>query len=149
MQESFESGRGANSTPCRKQPLLVTFIVWRAGQSWIRTGELSWSMTFLQRPNICSKLVCPGSFIRRLSTNIPTADLIDGRSLIALEYDGRPLEQNHGGPARLLVPHLYFWKSANWVKGIQFAQRDEAGFWEMRGYHMYGDPWKEQRFSDD
>ena len=83
------------------------------------------------------------------STNVPVADLIDGKSLIALRYDGRPLEPNHGGPARLLVPHLYFWKSAKWVSGLQFTQRDEAGFWELRGYHMYGDPWREQRFAGD
>ena len=83
------------------------------------------------------------------STNVPVADLIDGKSLIALRYDGQPLEPNHGGPARLLVPHLYFWKSAKWVNGLQFTQRDEAGFWELRGYHMYGDPWREQRFAGD
>ena len=83
------------------------------------------------------------------STNVPVADLIEGKSLIALRYDGRPLEPNHGGPARLLVPHLYFWKSAKWVNGLQFTQRDEAGFWELRGYHMYGDPWREQRFAGD
>ena len=83
------------------------------------------------------------------STNVPVADLIDGKSLIALRYDGQPLEPSHGGPARLLVPHLYFWKSAKWVNGLQFTQRDEAGFWELRGYHMYGDPWREQRFAGD
>ena len=83
------------------------------------------------------------------STNVPVSDLIDGKSLIALRYDGQPLEPSHGGPARLLVPHLYFWKSAKWVNGLQFTQRDEAGFWELRGYHMYGDPWREQRFAGD
>jgi DMSO/TMAO reductase YedYZ molybdopterin-dependent catalytic subunit len=83
------------------------------------------------------------------STNVPVADLVGGRALVALRYDGRPLERDHGGPARLLVPHLYFWKSAKWLKGLRFTQRDEAGFWELRGYHMYGDPWREQRFSND
>jgi len=83
------------------------------------------------------------------STNVPTADLTGGRAMIAITYDGKPLESEHGGPARLLVPHLYFWKSAKWVKGLQFTERDEAGFWELRGYHMYGDPWKEQRYSGD
>lgn len=83
------------------------------------------------------------------STNMPAADLLSGRAMVALRYDGRPLEAEHGGPARLLVPHLYFWKSAKWVKGIQFTQRDESGFWELRGYHAYGDPWRQQRFSDD
>ncbi|MFZ6647713.1 sulfite oxidase-like oxidoreductase [Undibacterium sp. TJN25] len=83
------------------------------------------------------------------STNVPAVDLLGGKALVALRYDGEPLHRDHGGPARLLVPHLYFWKSAKWLKGLTFTQRDEAGFWELRGYHLYGDPWREQRFSDD
>lgn len=83
------------------------------------------------------------------STNVPTADLVDGKAMIALRYAGQPLAPDHGGPARLLVPHLYFWKSAKWVNGLQFTERDEAGFWELRGYHIYGDPWREQRFTGD
>ncbi|MEP6833721.1 MAG: sulfite oxidase-like oxidoreductase [Gemmatimonas sp.] len=83
------------------------------------------------------------------STNVPVADLIDGKAMVALQYDGQPLEPDHGGPARLLVPHLYFWKSAKWVSGLQFIEKDTAGFWELRGYHMYGDPWRQQRFTDD
>jgi DMSO/TMAO reductase YedYZ molybdopterin-dependent catalytic subunit len=83
------------------------------------------------------------------STNVPLADLIHGKAMVALRYDGQPLEADHGGPARLLVPHLYFWKSAKWLNGLQFTQREEAGFWELRGYHIYGDPWREQRYTDD
>jgi DMSO/TMAO reductase YedYZ molybdopterin-dependent catalytic subunit len=83
------------------------------------------------------------------STNVPLADLVGGKAMIATRYDDAPLEADHGGPARLLVPHLYFWKSAKWVSGLQFTARDEAGFWELRGYHMYGDPWREQRFTND
>jgi DMSO/TMAO reductase YedYZ molybdopterin-dependent catalytic subunit len=83
------------------------------------------------------------------STNVPLADLTQGTAMVALRYGGAPLEADHGGPARLLVPHLYFWKSAKWVKGLQFTTRDEAGFWELRGYHIYGDPWREQRYADD
>jgi DMSO/TMAO reductase YedYZ molybdopterin-dependent catalytic subunit len=83
------------------------------------------------------------------STNIATADLEGNKALVALRYEGRPLERDHGGPARLLVPHLYFWKSAKWIKGLQFTQRDEPGFWETRGYHIRGDPWREQRYSND
>lgn len=83
------------------------------------------------------------------STNVPFADLTGGKAMVALRYDGAPLEADHGGPARLLVPHLYFWKSAKWVNALQFTTRDEAGFWELRGYHMYGDPWREQRYTDD
>jgi DMSO/TMAO reductase YedYZ molybdopterin-dependent catalytic subunit len=83
------------------------------------------------------------------STNVPVADLTGGQAMVALRYDGQPLERDHGGPARFLVPHLYFWKSAKWVQGLQFTARDEAGFWELRGYHIYGDPWREQRFTND
>lgn len=83
------------------------------------------------------------------STNVPTSDLIGGKAMIATVYEGKPLAPEHGGPARLLVPHLYFWKSAKWVSGLQFTDRDEAGFWELRGYHMRGDLWKEQRFTGD
>lgn len=83
------------------------------------------------------------------STNVPAKDLLDGRGMVAIAYDGKPIPAEHGGPARLLVPHLYFWKSAKWVKALQFTERDEAGFWELRGYHMYGDPWREQRYSGD
>ncbi len=83
------------------------------------------------------------------STNVPTNDLVGGRAMVALRYDGVPLEPDHGGPARLLVPHLYFWKSAKWLTGLQFTESDTAGFWELRGYHMYGDPWREQRYDTD
>ena len=82
-------------------------------------------------------------------TNLPVADLVGGKAMIATRVNGEPLHAEHGGPARLLVPHLYFWKSAKWVKGLRFTARDEAGFWEMRGYHMYGDPWREQRYTND
>jgi DMSO/TMAO reductase YedYZ molybdopterin-dependent catalytic subunit len=68
---------------------------------------------------------------------------------IAFRYDGQDLEPEHGGPARLLVPHLYLWKSAKWVRGIQLLDQDEPGFWESLGYHNYGDPWREQRFWGD
>ncbi|MFO1399526.1 MAG: sulfite oxidase-like oxidoreductase [Burkholderiales bacterium] len=82
-------------------------------------------------------------------TNVPVADLVGGKAMIATAYDGAPLAPDHGGPARLLVPHLYFWKSAKWLSGLRFTARDEAGFWELRGYHMYGDPWREQRYTND
>ena len=83
------------------------------------------------------------------STNVPCADLCHGKAMVALSYEGQPITPEHGGPARLLVPHLYFWKSAKWISGLQFTARDEAGFWELRGYHIYGDPWREQRFTGD
>jgi len=83
------------------------------------------------------------------TTNLPLADLLDGQALVAYEYDGAALEPEHGGPARLLVPHLYLWKSAKWVRGIRLLLEDEPGFWETAGYHDYGDPWREQRYQGD
>ncbi|TXR46540.1 sulfite oxidase-like oxidoreductase [Phyllobacterium endophyticum] len=83
------------------------------------------------------------------ATNVPVRDLTGGKAMIATYYNGKPLEAEHGGPARLLVPHLYFWKSAKWINGLQFTTRDEPGFWELRGYHIYGDPWREQRYTGD
>jgi len=83
------------------------------------------------------------------TTNLPVADLLGGRAWVAFSFGGAPLGAEHGGPARLLVPHLYFWKSAKWVRGLQLREVDEPGFWEMYGYHMYGDPWKEQRYAGD
>lgn len=83
------------------------------------------------------------------STNVPLADLTAGKAMVALNYQGEALPRDHGGPARLLVPHLYFWKSAKWISGLQFTGRDEAGFWELRGYHIHGDPWREQRYTND
>jgi DMSO/TMAO reductase YedYZ molybdopterin-dependent catalytic subunit len=83
------------------------------------------------------------------TTNLPLEDLLDGKAWIAYEYDGAALAPEHGGPARLLVPHLYLWKSAKWVHGIQLSLEDEPGFWETAGYHDYGDPWREQRYQGD
>jgi DMSO/TMAO reductase YedYZ molybdopterin-dependent catalytic subunit len=88
---------------------------------------------------------CDGGY----TTNLPLEDLTGGRAWVAYEYDGEPLEPEHGGPARLLVPHLYFWKSAKWVRGLTLTELDEPGFWEAVGYHNYGDPWKEQRYWSD
>ncbi len=88
---------------------------------------------------------CDGGY----TTNLPLADLTGGRAWIAHTYDGRPLAPEHGGPARLLVPHLYFWKSAKWVRGLRLTADDEPGFWERYGYHDYGDPWREQRYAGD
>ncbi len=83
------------------------------------------------------------------TTNLPLEDVVSGKAMVALTYDDAPIAAEHGGPARLLVPHLYFWKSAKWVKALEFVDADEPGFWEVRGYHNYGDPWKEQRYTND
>jgi DMSO/TMAO reductase YedYZ molybdopterin-dependent catalytic subunit len=83
------------------------------------------------------------------TTNLPLEDLREGKAWIAVEFNGEPLTAEHGGPARLLVPHLYLWKSAKWVRGIDLLVEDEPGFWEQLGYHSYGDPWREQRYEGD
>ena len=89
--------------------------------------------------------LCDGGY----TTNLPVEDLLGGKGLVAWEYDGEPLAPEHGGPARLLVPHLYFWKSAKWVRSLRFMDDNEPGFWEVNGYHHYGDPWREQRYDGD
>jgi DMSO/TMAO reductase YedYZ molybdopterin-dependent catalytic subunit len=83
------------------------------------------------------------------TTNLPLADVRGGRAWIAYRYAGAPLPSEHGGPARLLVPHLYLWKSAKWVRGLRLTQRDQPGFWESLGYNNHGDPWKEERYAGD
>jgi DMSO/TMAO reductase YedYZ molybdopterin-dependent catalytic subunit len=88
---------------------------------------------------------CDGGY----TTNLPLEDVTGGRAWVAYEYDGEPLDPEHGGPARLLVPHLYFWKSAKWVRGLNVSDQDEPGFWETYGYHNRGDPWQEQRYWGD
>ena len=88
---------------------------------------------------------CDGGY----TTNLPLEHVTDGKAWIAYDYDGEPLEPEHGGPARMLVPHLYFWKSAKWIRGFRLRDEDEPGFWESNGYHILGDPWLEQRYWGD
>ncbi|HEY3109466.1 MAG TPA: molybdopterin-dependent oxidoreductase, partial [Chloroflexota bacterium] len=83
------------------------------------------------------------------TTNLPLTDLREGKAWVVDTYDGAPLAPEHGGPARLLVPHLYFWKSAKWLRGIEIIAEDRLGFWESLGYHRRGDPWQEQRYAGD
>lgn len=88
---------------------------------------------------------CDGGY----TTNMPLPDVLHGRAFVAYEYGGKPLAAEHGGPARLVVPHLYFWKSAKWVRGLRLMEKDKRGFWESAGYHNHGDPWKEERYAGD
>ncbi|HEX2808816.1 MAG TPA: molybdopterin-dependent oxidoreductase [Kineosporiaceae bacterium] len=83
------------------------------------------------------------------TTNLPLEHVVGGQAWVVWDHEGRPLPQEHGGPARLLVPHLYFWKSVKWVGGIRLLDHDQPGFWETRGYHALGDPWSEQRYDGD
>jgi DMSO/TMAO reductase YedYZ molybdopterin-dependent catalytic subunit len=88
---------------------------------------------------------CDGGY----TTNLALEDVVDGKAWVAYEYAGGPLDPEHGGPARLLVPHLYFWKSAKWIRGLRLTETDDPGFWETYGYHNHGDPWLEQRYQGD
>jgi DMSO/TMAO reductase YedYZ molybdopterin-dependent catalytic subunit len=83
------------------------------------------------------------------TTNLPLEELTGGRAWVVTEHEGAPLPREHGGPARLLVPHLDFWKSAKWVRGLRIMDHDEPGFWEANGYNNHGDPWKEERYWTD
>ncbi len=88
---------------------------------------------------------CDGGY----TTNLPMEDLLHGKAMIATRYENVALVPVHGGPARLLVPHLYFWKSAKWARELEFTDTDDPGFWESLGYNKYGDPWREQRYAGD
>ena len=83
------------------------------------------------------------------TTNLPVSDLTDHDAIVAISFEGAPIDAEHGGPVRLLVPHLYLWKSAKWLTEIRLSDEDEPGFWEVSGYHNYGDPWREQRYFSD
>jgi len=88
---------------------------------------------------------CDGGY----TTNLPIADLRDGKAMVVTHFEDKPIAPTHGGPARLLVPHLYFWKSAKWVRRLEFIPANTPGFWESMGYHLRGDPWREQRYTGD
>jgi DMSO/TMAO reductase YedYZ molybdopterin-dependent catalytic subunit len=104
--------------------------------------------TFFESVNTEAKFALIGSY-GGYTTNIPVADLLGAKAWIVYSYQGEPLPALHGGPARLLIPHLYFWKSAKWVRSIELRDGDIPGFWEGLGYHNYGDPWQEQRYAGD
>ena len=89
------------------------------------------------------------STVEGYTTNLPVRDILNNQALVATHADGEPLTPDHGGPVRLFVPHLYFWKSAKWVNKLTFTASDHPGFWEVNGYNNHGDPWKEERYSDD
>ncbi|EFH87906.1 sulfite oxidase-like oxidoreductase [Ktedonobacter racemifer] len=104
--------------------------------------------TLLSRVTTSARFViafCDGGY----TTNLPLEDVLGGKAWVVDTYEGQPLDPQHGGPARLLVPHLYFWKSAKWVRGLRLVDQDEPGFWESLGYHNHGDPWNEERYQGD
>lgn len=93
-----------------------------------------------------ARFVVAHGYDRGFTTNVPVEDLLREDVLVALTHDGEPITLEHGGPARLIVPHLYAWKSAKWLSKLDFTATDQAGFWEKNGYHMRGDPWQEERY---
>ena len=116
--------------------------------------DTNWTGVRLDALLQASKMTFSGNYVMVFcdggyTTNIPLEELLEGKSLIAFEYEGAPISIDHGGPVRLIVPGLYFWKSAKWIRGIKFMDDDRPGFWEEYGYHMLGDPWREQRYWGD
>jgi DMSO/TMAO reductase YedYZ molybdopterin-dependent catalytic subunit len=117
-------------------------------------SKLDTSWTGVSLDTLLDGVETEGNYVLAFSdggytSNLPLDDVRDGKAWVAYEFDGAPLHPEHGGPARLLVPRHYFWKSAKWVRGIELRRDDTPGFWEGYGYHNYGDPWKEQRYAGD
>ena len=133
-------------------PRVQIFSDFHCVTRWSRLGNL-WEGVSLrelgQRAGIRpeARYVLAHGYDRGFTTNLPLADILTPDSLLATHHDGEPISPEHGGPARLIVPHLYAWKSAKWVCELEFLAQDQAGFWEVNGYHMRGDPWQEERHS--
>ena len=109
-----------------------------------------WNLNLFERAGLRSEAThFVGHAEYGYTANLPLADVLGDNALVVWEYEGESIEPIHGGPVRLLVPHLYFWKSPKWLRGIEARVGDAAGFWERNGYHMYGDPFREQRFWGD
>ena len=142
------AGPGTSSRPSPASPSPSISTASRNGRSSTPSGKASRSTSLLDgEDGNASYLIahCDGGY----TTNLPLEDVTGGKAWIAFGYDGDELEPAHGGPARLLVPHLYFWKSAKWVRRLELVDDDQPGFWESLGYHNYGDPWLEQRYQGD
>ncbi len=114
-----------------------------------RVAALTWNRPKLVLALVAVLAASAAIFARDVEDHLKAAGFTVGKAWVVYEYDGKPLDPVHGGPARLLVPHLYFWKSAKWVRGFKLVREDRPGFWETAGYHNYGDPWKEQRYAGD
>jgi DMSO/TMAO reductase YedYZ molybdopterin-dependent catalytic subunit len=116
----------------------------RYDNDWL--GVTTHDLLDLVRPKHAASFVLLHSY-DGYTTNVPVADFASEAAMIVHGWDGKPLTRAHGGPARALIPHLYLWKSAKWLRRIDFLAADQAGFWERNGYHMRGDPWSEERYS--
>ena len=136
----------------QKLPRVKVFADFHCVTRWSRLGNL-WEGVAVREllrmaggPLPTAKFVLASGYDFGWTTNMPLEDVLTDDALVALTHDGEPISTEHGGPARLIVPQLYAWKSAKWVKGIELLEQDRAGFWERNGYHMHGDPWTEERF---
>jgi DMSO/TMAO reductase YedYZ molybdopterin-dependent catalytic subunit len=136
----------------QKLPRVKVFADFHCVTRWSRLGNV-WEGVFTRElvsragglaPQ--AKYVLAHAYDQDWTTNLALRDFLAEDALVALSYDGEPLSEEHGGPARLIVPQLYAWKSAKWVASIEFLSKDRAGFWERNGYHMHGNPWTEERF---
>ena len=120
---------------------------------WSRLGNLWEGVTTQELVRAAGGALPDAKFVlvhgldRGWTTNLPLEDFLAEDSLVAILHDGEPISAEHGGPARLIVPRLYAWKSAKWVTGVELMAQDRAGFWEVNGYHMRGDPWRQERYS--
>jgi DMSO/TMAO reductase YedYZ molybdopterin-dependent catalytic subunit len=138
----------------QRLPRVRVFADMHCVTRWSRLGNL-WegvsTREILSRVqlNPKAKYVVAHGYDGGWSTNMPLEEFLREDCLFADTHDGEPIDQDHGGPLRLVIPRLYAWKSAKWVRGVELIENDRAGFWERGGYHMFGDPWKEQRFRED
>ncbi len=136
----------------QKLPRVKVFADFHCVTRWSRLGNV-WegvsTRELLNRaggPLPAARYVLVHGYDQGWTTNLPLDDFMAEDALVAVTHDGEPLAAEHGGPARLIVPRLYAWKSAKWVAGVELLERDKAGFWERNGYHMHGDPWTEERY---
>lgn len=133
-------------------PRVKVFADFHCVTRWSRLGNMWEGVSVRELVNRAGGLKPGALFVmahgydQGWTTNLPIEDFLAEDALVAISHDGEPLEIEHGGPARLIVPRLYAWKSAKWLAAIEFLDHDRAGFWERNGYHMHGDPWKEERF---
>jgi DMSO/TMAO reductase YedYZ molybdopterin-dependent catalytic subunit len=134
-------------------PRVRVFADFHCVTRWSRLGNLWEGISTRELVRLAggtlpeARFVLVHGFDRGWTTNLPLEDFLAEDSLVAILHDGKPISEEHGGPARLIVPRLYAWKSAKWVAGVEFIERDRPGFWEANGYHMRGDPWREERRS--
>ena len=148
-------GRGVewNWKEFSQLPRVKVFADFHCVTRWSRLGNL-WEGVSTRELVDRAGGIAPGAgfvvahgYDRGFTTNLPLDEFLAEDALVAILHDGEPLTLDHGGPARLIVPRLYAWKSAKWLAGLELTEKDEAGFWERSGYHMHGDPWREERYS--